>query len=253
MIAFIAKKILATLILPPAGPLLLAALGLLLLRRWPRLGRTLAWGGIVFLWLISTPLIAQALLHTLETAPPLDMAQDMARVRRAQAIVVLGGGNYLVAPEYGGDTVGRITLERVRYAARLARETGLPLLVTGGAPQGGTPEGQTMRAALEHDFGVPVRWVEDRSLDTRENALYSAAILRAAGVDRVLLVTYAFHMPRSLAAFADTGLEIIPAPTAYATLSPFKLTQLLPTERGLEQGYFALHEWLGLVAQKLTR
>ncbi len=249
MITFLAKKILATLILPPAGPLLLAALGLLLLRRWPRLGRALAWSGIVFLWLIATPLIAQALLRTLETAPPLDMAQ----AKRAQAIVVLGGGNYYAAPEYGGDTVGRITLERVRYAARLARATGLPLLVTGGAPQGGTPEGQTMREALERDFGVPVRWVEDRSLDTRENALYSAALLRAAGVTRILLVSYAFHMPRAQAAFADTGLEIIPAPTVYTTMRPFKVTQLLPTERGLEQGYFALHEWLGLFAQKLTQ
>jgi len=247
MIAFLAKKIVSALILPPAGPLLLAALGLLLLRRWPRTGRALAWGGIAFLWLISTPLIAQALLRTLETAPPI----DMLKIGNAQAIVVLGGGNYSAAPEYGGDTVSRITLERVRYAARLAREIGLPLLVTGGAPQLGAPEGLAMRDVLERDFGVPVRWVEDRSLDTRENAVNSAAILRPAGVARVLLVSHAFHMPRALAAFADTGLEVIPAPTAFTTSGPFRLTQLLPSAQGLERGYFALHEWLGILAQKL--
>jgi len=52
---FLLKKLLATLVLPPAGPLLLAVLGLLLLRRWPRFGKALAWSGLVLLWLLATP------------------------------------------------------------------------------------------------------------------------------------------------------------------------------------------------------
>jgi uncharacterized SAM-binding protein YcdF (DUF218 family) len=49
---------------------------------------------------------------------------DLAQVSNAQAIVILGGGVRREAPEYGGATLGGITLERVRYGARLARTTG---------------------------------------------------------------------------------------------------------------------------------
>ena len=159
---FLLKKLIAMLVLPPAGPLLLAVLGLLLLRRRPRLGKSLAWSGFLLLWLLATPAVTKPMLAALEDIPALDLAQ----AKSAQAIVVLGGGSYWAAPEYDGDTVSRWSLERIRYAARLHRDTGLPLLVTGGAPLGGVPEGRSMRDALEWDFGAKVRWVEDRSADT---------------------------------------------------------------------------------------
>ena len=243
---FLAKKILSALILPPAGPLLLAALGLLLLRSRPRFGRVLAWSGFAALWLLSTPILTRPLLQMLEDTPPLDLAQ----AKNAQAIVVLGAGSHF-APEFRGDTVSRLSLERLHYAARLARQTKLPLLVTGGAPRGGVPEGRTMRQALERDFGVKVRWVEDKSADTRENALFSAPLLRQAGVNRVLLVTHAWHMPRAQAAFAGTSVETIAAPTGYTTAGPFHVTELVPDAYGLECGRIALHELLGRLAQRL--
>lgn len=246
---FLLKKILAALALPPAGPLLLAALGLLLLRRWPRAGKALAWSGLVLLWLLATPAVTRPLLATLEDIPPLDFAQ----ARKAQAIVVLGGGSYFAAPEYGGDTINRRTLERLRYAARLQRETGLPLLVSGGAPWGGTPEARSMQATLERDFGIKVRWVEDASADTRENAQRSAPLLRQAGVKRVLLVTHAWHMRRAREAFAARQLEVIAAPTGYETSAPLIATDFLPGTGGLWAGRIALHEWLGRFADRLIR
>lgn len=245
---FLLKKLLTALALPPAGPLLLAALGLLLIRRWPRFGKTLAWSGLVLLWLLATPAVTKPMLAALEDIPPL----DPARAKRAQAIVVLGGGSYPAAPEYGGDTVSRWSLERIRYAARLQRQTGLPLLVTGGAPLGGTPEGRSMQAALEMEFGVTVRWVEEASADTRENARLSAPLLREAGVKRVLLVTHAWHMRRAQSEFAAAGLDAIAAPTAYETTGPFLMTDLLPGPGGLQAGRIALHEQLGRLVQRLA-
>lgn len=239
---FLLKKILAALLLPPAGPLLLAAFGLLLIRRRPRLGKTLAWSGVILLWLLATPAVTRPMLATLEAIPPL----DLARARDAQAIVVLGGGSYFAAPEYGGeDTVSGWGLERLRYAARLHRETGLPLLVSGGAPLGGTPEARSMQDSLRKDFGVEARWVETRSRDTRENALHSAPLLRQAGVTRILLVTHAGHMRRAQAAFAGERIEILAAPTGYSATGPLVATDFLPGANGLSLGRTALHEWLG--------
>ncbi len=246
---FLILKAIATLVLPPAGPLLLAILGLVLLRRSPRLGKTLAWVGALALWLLSTPVVTKSMLATLEDVPAIDPAQ----AKGAQAIVVLGGGSYWAAPEYGGDTVSRWSLERIRYAARLHRDTGLPLLVTGGAPLGGVPEGRSMRNALERDFGVKVRWVEDRSANTRENALLSAALLKDAGVKRVLLVTHAWHMRRTQEAFVNAGLEAVAAPTGYETTGPLTALDYLPRPGGLWAGHVALNEWLGRLVQKLSR
>ena len=244
---FFLKKLLTALALPPAGPLLLAALGLLLMRRRPRLGKSLAWSGIVLLWLLSTPVVTRSLLATLEDVPPL----DPALAGRAQAIVVLGGGSYLAAPEYGGDTVSRWSLERIRYAARLQRQTGLPILVSGGAPLGGRPEGRSMQASLEQEFGAKVRWVEEASADTRENARFSAPLLREAGATRVLLVTHAWHMRRAQAAFAAEAIETTAAATGYETASPFTPLDILPGPGGAWAGRIALSELLGRLVQRL--
>jgi uncharacterized SAM-binding protein YcdF (DUF218 family) len=238
---FFLKKILTALALPPAGPLLLAALGLLLMRRRPRFGKALAWTGVVALWLLATPAVTKPMLAAIEDVPPL----DPSLAKSAQAIVVLGGGSYFAAPEYGGDTVGPSSLERVRYAARLQRETGLPLLVSGGAPLGGVPEGRSMKETLERDFGVKVRWVEDRSADTRENARLSAPLLSEAGVRRVLLVTHAWHMPRSVAAFERTGLVVVPAPTGFSTPVVDWVVGCIPQWQALRDTGIALHEWVG--------
>lgn len=239
-LSFLLTNALAALLLPPFNGLLPIALGCGLWRARPRLARGLVGGGAVLLFLLSLPAVGDRLLRSLEPAP-----LDLAQAREAQAIVVLGGGRYRNAREYGDDTVGRYTLPRVRYAARLQRETGLPLLVTGGRPDGGSlSEGETMRRVLEDELKVPVRWVEGESATTRENALFSAPILRAAGVRRVLLVSHAWHLPRALAAFSRAGLEAIPAPTVFA---PDRLTPLsfVPKVSAMANSADALHEWIG--------
>ena len=121
---FILKKFIVAAILPPFGPLLLILAGLWMMRRWPRFGRTLTFGALFLLMLMSLPLVEIRLQRLAETSPPLPYLpqQTLQALAGAQAIVVLGGGTYPAAAEYGGDTVSRNTLLRIRYAARLQRK-----------------------------------------------------------------------------------------------------------------------------------
>src|SRR4029450_1543911 len=134
------------------------------------------------------PVVSNALRQGIGGSPVL----DLERAKSAQAIVILGGGTRPDAPEYGGDTLGHLTLERVRYGARVAQFTGLPILVTGGAATGGEPEASLMRQSLEREYGVGVQWTENQSRNTHENAVLSAAILRSQGIHRVVLVAHDF-------------------------------------------------------------
>lgn len=206
-------------------------------------GHCLTLGSLAALYVVSTPFFAANLLRLVEvsSSPPL------AELRSAGAIVVLGGGTYFNAPEYGGDTVGAITLERLRWAARLHRQTGLPLLVCGGRPFGSVrSEAEQMRTALSEDFGVPVRWMEDRSNTTLENAANVRNELAAAGVNRIVLVTQAAHMRRARLAFARAGFEVVPSPTGFARLAPLTARSFLPDSEGLRMGRTFFHEVIGL-------
>jgi uncharacterized SAM-binding protein YcdF (DUF218 family) len=239
------KALFKALVLPPTGPLLLAATGLWLVGRIPRAGRAVAWTGVLLLLALSTPMVAFRLLTLVDTSPPL----DVERARSAQAIVILGGGIRRDAAEYGGDTLGHLTLERVRYGARVARAIGLPILVTGGSVFGGTPEAQLMRAALEGEFGVPVRWAETRSRNTHENAVRSAEILVAEHISRIVLVAHSFDMPRARAEFAAQGIDVIPAPTGIPRGEIDTPLDVLPSLAALQSSYFALYEMLGNLAR----
>lgn len=234
------------LLLPPGCLLVLAAFGLATLRRWPVVGRSLLASSLILLYSLSTPFCSGLLRHSLEESPALaeaDLVDD------AEAIVVLGADEYAAGREYwNGDTVGLITLERIRYAAWLHRATGgLPLLTTGGKlrPRG-TPVGETMATVLREEFGVPVRWVEDASTNTHENVKFSAEILRSAGVGKIYVVTSASHMRRSVATFESVGLEVVPAPTNLpAPIGPV-VGDFFPRAKSLHDSSQALYEWIGL-------
>jgi uncharacterized SAM-binding protein YcdF (DUF218 family) len=247
--AWILLKWLKAALLPPLSLILLMSAGLVLLRSRPKTGKALVATGLVLLYALSTGLVAGALTRLLEV-PPLPADADLSNVG---AIVVLGAGRYRDAPEYGGDTASSLALERLRYGAWMARRTALPILVAGGAPDGGEPEAHFMKRILEEEFGVAVRWVEDRSFNTRENAQNSAAILRAAGVQRVLLITHAWHMPRAKAAFEAAGIAVVPAGTRFASGNEPLALRLLPDASHLHQSTFVLHEIIGLLGYRLLR
>ena len=250
------RQLLGTLLVPPGLPMLLLALGLLLGFRWlPRAGRAITWIALAGLWFTSSGLGAGWLASLAEadhdkglTVEALDAA--LRSTARPQAIVILGGGSRQHPGESPDpQTVRPLTLERLVHGAWLARNTRLPVLVSGGPPRPGrASEASLMKRTLEQALATPVRWTEETSRDTGENARFSAQLLRDAGVERIILVTQAYHMPRAEASFRRAGLSVLPAPHGFAAGQPgWQLTDLIPNGSAAELSYRASHELLGRV------
>jgi len=241
-------QIAKSLVLPPANLLIIAAIGILLLRRWPTGARWILIAAWFSLYALSTPFVAGALQLVAGTDKPV----DPERLKTAQAIVILGGGLRIDAPEYGGDTLARLTLERTRYGARLARGTGLPVMVAGGRPvHANRSEAEVMRDVLEQEFGVPVRWVESSSRDTHENARNAAALLAPLEIRRVALVMHGFDVHRAVAEFRNAGFDVIPAPTVLPQAGVETVADLLPHATALLGSYYALYELIGFFVQQV--
>lgn len=233
----------AAFLLPPLNLLLLLGAGLLLLHRRPEMGKALLVLGFALLWLFSTPIVVENGMHWLESEfqPVANPSSDEAR-----AVVVLGGSLYFHAPEYGGEaTVNAITLQRLSYGAKLHRESGLPILVTGGAVNQHLPEGELMRQRMQADFRVPVRWVEGKAINTFENAKFSKQILEKAGINKIYLVTHAWHMPRAVMAFRNAGFEVFPAPMGFTTRFQTDVFAFIPSAGTLRDAYILTHELVG--------
>ena len=237
-------------LLPPSGPLLLVLLGLLLHRIRP--GRALVVLGALLLYLFSLPMVSYALMAQLQKNywPP-----DLEGLGDAEAIVVLGAGYRSGAEEYSGETVNALALVRLRYAAYLHRQTGLPVVASGGAPEQGpddleprVPEAIWMAEVLQ-EFGVESPLIEDQSRDTWGNAEQSAALLEALGIRRVALVSHAHHMPRAVWSFRQAGLEVVPAPTgAFVPRdTALSLGSFRPQATALYNSWLATHEYLGIL------
>lgn len=231
------------LLLPPLACFVLGAIGALLRRRRPKFARALIACAVASMVLFSLPCFAALLLRSLQSEPALTRESFDPR---AGAIVVLAGDANLDAPEYGAATCGPMTLERLRYAAFLARETNLPILVSGGPPKRGAPShAEMMKVALERDFATPVRWIEPWSANTRGNVRLSIPILRKDGIEAAYVVTHAWHMPRTLAEFRAQSFEAIAAPTAFRASPSFEWSTFTPSAKALRESSWALHEWFG--------
>lgn len=251
----ILASFLRSLLAPPALNILLVLLGLWLLRRgrlWP--GRLLIAFSLLSLWLLATPLGSGLLARGLETDSVLAVT-DKTRWQDAQAIVVLGGGRD-VAPEMGGiDVPNYWTASRLRYAAWLYRQTGIPLAVSGGIVQARETETEAavMTRSLQQDYIVNVRWQEGRSRTTWENAEYSAALLQPEGVKKIVLVTQSLHMRRARMIFEHFGFEVVAAPIDFereAAAKPW-LLQLAPSLIAFVRSAQSLHEYGGLVTYRV--
>jgi uncharacterized SAM-binding protein YcdF (DUF218 family) len=248
MTAWLATNLFALALLPPLSLVILLATGLVVQRRRPRLARSLILLSATALYGLSTPWVGGLLQRSLEISTPVS-PNDL---KTAGAIVVLGGGRRFDAAEYGSDTLNGLSLERLRYGAFLHRASGLPILVTGGKPGGGTlPEGRIMQHVLQSEYGIAPRWIEATALTTWDNARFSAALLRQAGVRRIALVTHAWHLRRAVPLFEAQGLSVVPAGIQFSSTRVDSVLDLLPTPAGLRDSTFALHEWLGILWYKL--
>jgi len=247
------RSFFTVLVMPPLALFALGAVGLVVHRRRPRLGKALMGAAAAGLFVLSLPIVAATLTRSLQHDEALDLAHLPERPEGPQAIVVLGADCHRNAPEYGGSTVGMLSLERLRFAARLARRTGLPVLTTGGAPaEDMRPVAEYMADTLREDFGVEVRWIEDRSGNTRENVRFAKELLAEDDITRIYLVTHAWHMPRALRETEAAGLEAVAAGTMYHGWPRVRITSYLPSARALRESSWAVHEWIGRAWYALT-
>ncbi|ONH52681.1 Uncharacterized SAM-binding protein YcdF, DUF218 family [Pseudomonas cedrina] len=241
------------LLLPPGILLLLLALAWWFRRSRPRLAAccfALGFGGM---WLISLPAVVEWGARALETEPPLAREDWSTLAGRADAIVVLGSGRERGDPAWGTDQPTGIGLERQRYAARLAKASGLPVLTTGGLHYGTPPsEAELMAVSMRDDFGVNVRWKEERSRTTWENAQMSAEILLPEGVKRVVVVTHASHMPRAVWSFEKAGFTVVPAPVGFLGVDNARpLGGWLPEFKSIWQSGQLINEAVGQVGYRV--
>jgi uncharacterized SAM-binding protein YcdF (DUF218 family) len=212
------KPAISALVLPPVPFLGLALAGAGLARARPRASRWLVAVACAGAWLSCCSGAARWVEDSFIDEPaPLDAPHRAELKSRAElgdrlAIVVLGGGMDSGALEYGGADLNGASLMRLRYATWLARQTGIPVAASGGTGWGSAdrsiaPEATRMAAVARDEFGVPLRWTETTSRDTHENAANTLALLQAAGVREVVLVTHGSHMPRALREFHAAALS----------------------------------------------
>jgi uncharacterized SAM-binding protein YcdF (DUF218 family) len=241
-------NVVANLVLPPTAFLVSIAIGIWQWRKaW---GRWLAILSLAVFALISVPAVSYLLVRPFESAwPPLDLSKDQANWPKDAVVVVLGGGRFLGALEYpGSETLSDASLSRSRYGAAVAARYGLPMAVSGGKPDGGQrSEAELMKDFIEKELKQPVAFIEDKSSDTRQNALYAAEKLEGLKVRTILLVTDVWHMPRARRAFEAAGLKVIAAPMGFRSSAPLRAPDFLPSLEGLRLSEHVLHELVGAI------
>ncbi len=232
-------------LIPPNIFILLAMIGIALAWRWRRGGLVLATMAMACLYLAATPLVGIVLIRSAEA---LAKAIPSPQLPAPPGAIVVLAGDYRPGTTPGTrDTVGPITLERLAEAAKEQRRLGLPILVSGGwLGKSDNSLAGMMAEALQVDFRVPVRWREDRSQTTYQNARDSAAILRRAGVPAALVVTNPWHMARALWSFRAVGYPVVAAPSRDGRSLARTPAVLLPQVPALLDSYYALHELIGL-------
>jgi uncharacterized SAM-binding protein YcdF (DUF218 family) len=245
----------AALLLPPTGAFPLLLLAWWLRRRHHWLARGLFVLGLVAVWVGSTEFGALWLQERLlgpQQAIRVQQLQDLPS--QQSVIVVLGAGARKLMPEYGSAQLKPLSIERLRYGIWLSRQTSIPLLFTGGAPPASHHEGSTeaglAKRTAQQEFGFHVTWVEDKARDTRENALYTAALLRGQPIRRVIVVTHDVHMRRALRAFREAlppDVQLVAAPIN-VPLPDWEWRDFLPSQEGAARARYLGYEWLGYVA-----
>ncbi|MGM0412283.1 MAG: YdcF family protein [Pseudomonadota bacterium] len=235
------QRLLEALILPPGSGLALLVVALLAGRtRWRRIALPAAIAGALLIYLPATPWVAGGLMQAAQG--PVAEADPAP----AGAILLPGAGRAPTPP--GADHPARpsaLARDRLLRTARLARATGRPVITSGGDIDGlGEPEAETLARELV-ELGVPVRWREGRARNSRENARRSAALLREAGIERVWVVTHAWHMPRLVDSFAGTGVDPVPVEVGRVPAISPTPAALLPDAGALARSSLALHELAG--------
>lgn len=244
------KPFLTALALPPVPFLILILVGARLILPRRGLGWFLLLLGVLGIWFSGCQGAARWVQNVVLRPPVAVFGDELDRLTRAAqaegrkpktAILVLGGGRVPRAPEYGMSDLSEGSAERLRYAMWLSRQTGLPVAFSGGYGWGqaeGPAEAEIADRIAREVYGRPLRWIETDSRDTRGNAALSLRLLQGAGIEEIVLVTHAAHMPRALRDFqeaaAGSPIKLTPAPMGSLTARDRPELDWVPTADGYQ-------------------
>jgi uncharacterized SAM-binding protein YcdF (DUF218 family) len=233
-------------LMPPAGLLWVVIGGLVIARFRRRLGYGIAIFGFVSLYILSMPATCGLLLSGLEVGRP-----SRENVPPPGAIIVLGADGDRAPDISSKAEPGPLSIQRLAGAALLARQTNLPVLMTGGRVGRDQPAvAELMATSFADVFGLPVAWRETQSENTCENARFSAEILRKSGIQSAMVVTHAWHMRRALLSFRRVGYSVIAAPLHTDADRIDELSDFLPHTNAWVRSSYAIHEWIGFLAYR---
>lgn len=254
------KPYLTAFVMPLTSLLLMMLIAALLFHKRPKFARWIIVISVTLLWLFSTNAFS-VWLHNkvIPTYPP--VSSKYLKDDSVQAVVVLGGGVYLLP---GGEyKLSRTSLERLSLGAQLARESGLPLVFSGGAGWGtanqNIAEADVAEKVLLETFGMTLQYKESSSRDTKENASNSWRLLSKIGLKNIAVVTHSTHMPRASSEFKKNGFDVVEASVGQPMLNSEFGLSLLPSASNLEQSQNTLREliaqcvhWLNNIKTKST-
>lgn len=257
---FYLSKLLPLFFYPLGLACLCLLVALFMLWKRPRTAALAIALALILLLSSSNGWVSRLLVQSLEWQhlPPIE-------IPRAEAIVVLGGATRSAVPPRPSVDLNEAG-DRVIYAGQLYREKKAPVIILSGGrinwKGSGSPESADMASILT-SIGIPEAAIvqEPNSLNTHENAVNVKKILVSRGIRRVLLVTSAIHMPRSLLIFRRQGIDAIPTPTDFLisegdleelTSTPkAALLNVLPDVDNLNLFTAALKEYIGILIYRL--
>ena len=265
------RNFIAELLMPPGIWILISLGALFFLRHRQLLQRTLLVFALMMIWVTSTPAFAAWFTHQMDSflhwpkpvqisgLPHHQQSSNQVQTQaKVQAIIILGGGRRLGAKEfaeYSNQDLSKEALERVRMAAKLARQTGLPILTSGGQPDAtdvnGHSEAEVMSRVLKNEYALDVKWLESQSHTTQENARYSFEMLKKEQVHRVYLVTHFWHMPRAQKIFEKQGFQVTPIPHGFWDIQRYTPLDFYPSSSAFTSSRQVWHEVLGSVWYRL--
>ncbi|NOU95702.1 YdcF family protein [Paenibacillus sp. LMG 31456] len=239
-------KYIYTFFIPPGLFITILVLFNLWLRKRERAAAKLLWAAIAIIYLLCTPIAGNTLIGYLEHryAPPVTVQGDV--------IVLLTGGAVGNTPDVDGSgNLTGYTMNRLVTAYKLHKSTNLPIIISGGQVyEDSGNEGQICKRNLLA-LGVAESSIllDDRSRNTKENAINTVEILKQKNFTKPILVTSAFHIPRSVENFKQLGASTTPYPADFLVPQPYSasLSSLLPSSDGLQKSSLAAKEYLGLI------
>jgi len=247
----------------PLGLIFILVILALIFRRYRRVQIALLVAALIILYISSNRWVSYQLARSLEW-----QYLPLNPVPQADAIVVLGGGTESVQPPRSTVEVNSAG-DRILYAAKLYKDGKSPVILLSGGNiiwlngRTTTPAeemaGILDLAGIQQEDGV---WLQSKSQNTFEDAFYSSQMLKEKGISRVLLVTSAMHMPRSVALFKHQGIDVIPAPVDYTVTDPglanlaslepeTLLVNLMPNTSSLSLTTNVMKEYIGLFIYRL--